>query len=106
MPSSPAAIENSIKRPLASAGYSRFVQRVRRRHADDLRLLPPGLPDTETITALVVRLQGGGRSLPAALRTARLALARAVQVVLGNGLAILGIEAPARMDRSEEAEPA
>ena len=84
MPSSPAAIENSITRPLASAGYSRFVQRVRRRHADDLRLLPPGLPDTETITALVVRLQGGGRSLPAALRTAR-------QLVLER-LAVLDIE--------------
>jgi glutamate-ammonia-ligase adenylyltransferase len=84
MPSSPAAIENSIARPLASAGYSRFVQRVRRRHADDLRLLPPGLPDTETITALVARLQGGGRSLPAALRTAR-------QLVLER-LAVLDIE--------------
>ncbi len=84
MPSSPAAIENSITRPLASAGYSRFVQRVRRRHADDLRLLPPGLPDTETITALVARLQGGGRSLPAALRTAR-------QLVLER-LAVLDIE--------------
>ena len=84
MPSSPAAIENSITRPLASAGYSRFVQRVRRRHADDLRLLPPGLPDTETITALVARLQGGGRSLPAALRTAR-------QLVLER-LAVLDVE--------------
>jgi len=84
MPSSPAAIENSITRPLASAGYSRFVQRVRRRHADDLRLLPPGLPDTDTITALVARLQGGGRSLPAALRTAR-------QLVLER-LAVLDIE--------------
>ena len=84
MPSSPAAIKNSIARPLASAGYSRFVQRVRRRHADDLRLLPPGLPDTETITALVARLQGGGRSLPAALRTAR-------QLVLER-LAVLDIE--------------
>jgi glutamate-ammonia-ligase adenylyltransferase len=60
------------------------VQRVRRRHADDLRLLPPGLPDTETITALVARLQGGGRSLPAALRTAR-------QLVLER-LAVLDIE--------------
>ena len=84
MPSSPAAIENSITRPLASAGYSRFVQRVRRRHADDLGLLPPGLPDNETITALVARLQDGGRSLPAALRTAR-------QLVLER-LAVLDVE--------------
>ncbi|NJD19220.1 MAG: arginine--tRNA ligase, partial [Gemmatimonadetes bacterium] len=42
----------------------------------------------------------------AGLRAARLVLARAVQVVLRNGLSILGIEAPARMDRSEEPEPA
>ncbi|MHB1193765.1 MAG: arginine--tRNA ligase [Longimicrobiales bacterium] len=42
----------------------------------------------------------------AALRAARLVLARSVQVVLRNGLAILGIEAPTRMDRPEEPEAA
>jgi arginyl-tRNA synthetase len=36
------------------------------------------------------------------LRAARLALARAVIIVLRNGLAILGIQAPQRMDRPEE----
>jgi arginyl-tRNA synthetase len=35
------------------------------------------------------------------LRTARLALAKAVSIVLFNGLAILGIVAPDRMDREE-----
>jgi len=35
------------------------------------------------------------------LRGARLALARSVQVVLANGLALLGIDAPRRMDRAE-----
>ena len=39
-----------------------------------------------------------------ALRKARLALARGVQIVLRNGLKILGVSAPTRMDRSEEAE--
>ena len=34
------------------------------------------------------------------LRQARLVLARAVQIVLGNGLAVLGISAPTRMDRA------
>lgn len=38
------------------------------------------------------------------LRAARLVLARAVQVVLRNGLAVLGITAPRRMDRSAETE--
>lgn len=37
------------------------------------------------------------------LRTARLALARAVGLVLANGLEILGIRAPRRMDRDAEA---
>ncbi|MFH1764367.1 MAG: arginine--tRNA ligase [Gemmatimonadota bacterium] len=41
-----------------------------------------------------------------ALRRARLALARAVQIVLRNGLEILGVSAPTRMDRSEEEQDA
>jgi arginyl-tRNA synthetase len=36
------------------------------------------------------------------LRTARLSLARAVQIVLRNGLRILGITAPTRMIRNAE----
>jgi arginyl-tRNA synthetase len=36
------------------------------------------------------------------LRAARLVLARSVQIVLRNGLTILGIEAPQRMDRAED----
>ena len=36
------------------------------------------------------------------LREARLALARSVQIVLRNGLEILGVSAPTRMDRPEE----
>jgi arginyl-tRNA synthetase len=38
-----------------------------------------------------------------ALRSARLALARAVQIVLRNGLTVLGIRAPERMDRPDDA---
>jgi arginyl-tRNA synthetase len=36
------------------------------------------------------------------LRASRLALARGVQIVLRNGLAVLGVSAPTRMERSEE----
>jgi arginyl-tRNA synthetase len=36
------------------------------------------------------------------LSRARLVLARAVQIVLRNGLALLGIAAPERMDRQSE----
>jgi len=38
------------------------------------------------------------------LRKARLALARAVRIVLRNGLQILGVSAPTRMERAEEGE--
>jgi glutamate-ammonia-ligase adenylyltransferase len=55
----------------ALALHSRFVQRIRRRYADDLAALPAGLPDAASIIALVQRLQQGGRGLPAALRVAR-----------------------------------
>jgi arginyl-tRNA synthetase len=41
----------------------------------------------------------------ARLRDARLALARAVQVVLRNGLTLLGIEAPRRMVRPNDEQP-
>ena len=55
----------------AAADHSRFVQRVRRRYADELALLPPGVPDLAAITGLVQRLQAGGRPLASALRVAR-----------------------------------
>jgi glutamate-ammonia-ligase adenylyltransferase len=60
-----------IAPPRAAAEYSRFVQRVRRRHVAELALLPPGLPDAETIAALVARMQADGHTLGAALRVTR-----------------------------------
>ncbi|MBW3631339.1 MAG: arginine--tRNA ligase, partial [Gemmatimonadetes bacterium] len=45
-----------------------------------------------------------GIEVPEPLSRARLVLVRAIQIVLANGLAILGVSAPERMDR--EAEPA
>ena len=82
----------------AQAAHSRFVQRVRRRYAAELPLLPAGVPSVETITALVLRLQsggtgdgtGGGRNLPCALRVAR-------QLVLER-LAVLDIEEAAPLE--------
>ena len=75
--------------PAALADYSRFVQRVRRRYAAELALLPPGLPRRDTVTALVARLQQDGRPLPSALRVAR-------QLVLER-LAVLDVEQAAAM---------
>jgi len=74
----------------ARADHSRFVQRVRRRYADDLALLLPGAPDAQVITALVQTLQGGGRDLPSALRVAR--------HLVVERLAVLDIEAGASLD--------
>ncbi|WP_284618095.1 bifunctional [glutamate--ammonia ligase]-adenylyl-L-tyrosine phosphorylase/[glutamate--ammonia-ligase] adenylyltransferase [Aquabacterium humicola] len=68
----------------ASALHSRYVQRIRRRYAAELAELPAGLPDAAAITALVERLQAGGRPLVSALRVAR-------QLVLER-LAVLDVE--------------
>ena len=74
----------------ALASHSRFVQRIRRRYAEELTLLPCGELDTGLITALVQRLQGAGRDLPCALRVAR-------QLVVER-LAVLDIECQATLD--------
>jgi [glutamine synthetase] adenylyltransferase / [glutamine synthetase]-adenylyl-L-tyrosine phosphorylase len=73
----------------ARADHSRFVQRIRRRYADELPHLPPGLPDRERIAALIAVLQAAGKPLPAALRVAR-------QLVLER-LAVLDVEQAATM---------
>jgi len=73
MLSSPAALS-------ATAAHSRFVQRVRRRYAVELPLLPPGLPGPDAVSALVDVLTQS-RPLPAALRVARqLVLERLAQL--------------------------
>ena len=55
----------------ALSAHSRFVQRIRRRYAAELALLPPGEIDAGVVSALVQRLCEGGRALPSALRVAR-----------------------------------
>ena len=81
-----ATAEGAVPAPGASAGHSRFVQRVRRRYGAELGLLPPGLPDATAIRALVDHLQPR-HGLAAALRIAR-------QLVLER-LAVLDVEAGA-----------
>ncbi|NUZ04589.1 bifunctional [glutamate--ammonia ligase]-adenylyl-L-tyrosine phosphorylase/[glutamate--ammonia-ligase] adenylyltransferase [Piscinibacter koreensis] len=74
----------------ARADHSRFVQRIRRRYAAELALLPPGVPDRVAIAALIERLEAGGRGLPSALRVTR-------QLVLER-LAVLDVEQHAPLD--------
>ncbi|MDP3823927.1 MAG: bifunctional [glutamate--ammonia ligase]-adenylyl-L-tyrosine phosphorylase/[glutamate--ammonia-ligase] adenylyltransferase [Burkholderiales bacterium] len=73
----------------AVAEHSRFVQRIRRRYATELALLPPGRPAREGITALIALLQSQGRNLASAMRVAR-------QLVLER-LAVLDVEHGAAM---------
>ena len=73
----------------AAADHSRFVQRLRRRYATELALLPPGVPGAETITSLVLQLQAGGRELASALRVARnLVLERLAVLDIEHGVAL------------------
>ncbi|MEJ6003370.1 bifunctional [glutamate--ammonia ligase]-adenylyl-L-tyrosine phosphorylase/[glutamate--ammonia-ligase] adenylyltransferase [Paucibacter soli] len=55
----------------ALAEHSRFVQRIRRRYAQELPLLAAGLPDRAAMQALIARLQAEGRGLASALRVTR-----------------------------------
>ncbi len=75
--------------PRVQADHSRFVQRIRRRYADELNLLPPGMPRADTIAALIDALLATGRGLPSALRVAR-------QLTLER-LAVLDVECHAAM---------
>ncbi|HEY1130828.1 MAG TPA: bifunctional [glutamate--ammonia ligase]-adenylyl-L-tyrosine phosphorylase/[glutamate--ammonia-ligase] adenylyltransferase [Roseateles sp.] len=71
------------------AEHSRYVQRVRRRYAAELPLLPPGLPNRAVIAALIETLLAN-RPLAPALRVAR-------HLVLER-LAVLDIEQGASVD--------
>ena len=75
----------------ASADHSRFVQRVRRRYAAELPLLPPGLPAASTLNDLAKQLQAQGRPLASALRVLR-------QLVLER-LAVLDVEQSATLEQ-------
>ncbi|WP_397408657.1 bifunctional [glutamate--ammonia ligase]-adenylyl-L-tyrosine phosphorylase/[glutamate--ammonia-ligase] adenylyltransferase [Polaromonas sp.] len=57
--------------PLAASGYSRFVQRIRRRYADELALLPPGAPGRAGMQITYDALQARGLDTGAALRVLR-----------------------------------
>ena len=55
----------------ATADYSRYVQRVRRRFGSDIAALAPGVPDVTAIDTLIALLLQQGASLASALRRAR-----------------------------------
>ena len=57
--------------PLGPASHSRFVQRLHRRYADLLPLLPPGTPTRDSLGATLSALRAQGLPLEAALRVLR-----------------------------------
>ena len=68
--STPAAPELNRPQPDLAAS-SRFVQRTRRRYAELLPLLPPGLPSKEAMQDLLAQLQTQGYAAADALRIMR-----------------------------------
>jgi glutamate-ammonia-ligase adenylyltransferase len=61
--------------------YSRFLQRLHRRYADVLPLLPPGEPNRDSLSAAYAALQARGLDTSAALRVLRqLTLERLAQL--------------------------
>ena len=55
----------------ALSTYSRFVQRLQRRYADDLPLLAPGVPTRATMDVTLSQLQARGSELGVCLRILR-----------------------------------
>lgn len=76
----------------ASAEHSRFVQRVRRRYAPELALLPPGAPGPDALRATWDALRAQGYEPAAALRVLRhLTLERLAVLDCEHGAALADI---------------
>ena len=77
--------ETSLASGLASPAYSRFVQRIRRRYAGQLALLPTGAPVRVMMQATLDALLATGLDTGAALRVLRqLVLERLVVLDCGD----------------------
>ena len=59
-----------LENPAVTDG-TRFTQRIRRRYAQEISLLPPGLPDKNTLSELVSALRSAGQDTGTALRITR-----------------------------------
>ncbi|MDO8440700.1 MAG: bifunctional [glutamate--ammonia ligase]-adenylyl-L-tyrosine phosphorylase/[glutamate--ammonia-ligase] adenylyltransferase [Polaromonas sp.] len=64
-------ISAPLTAPAAASGYSRLVQRIRRRYVGQLALLPAGAPVRATMQTAYDALQGQGLDTGAALRVLR-----------------------------------
>ena len=78
---SPSGVPSPVDWPLDLPLYSRFVQRLHRRYADELPLLPPGPPTQDSLNVAYDALQAKGLDTSAALRVLRqLTLERLAQL--------------------------
>jgi glutamate-ammonia-ligase adenylyltransferase len=74
------------------AEHSRFVQRIRRRYAHELALLPPGPPVHASMGECLTRLRERGLPVPAALRVLRqLVMERLVVLDCEQGAALADV---------------
>ncbi|MDO9259498.1 MAG: bifunctional [glutamate--ammonia ligase]-adenylyl-L-tyrosine phosphorylase/[glutamate--ammonia-ligase] adenylyltransferase [Polaromonas sp.] len=88
--------------PLTASGYSRFVQRIRRRYADELALLPPGAPGRAGMQITYDALQARGLDTGAALRVLRqLVMERLVVLDCDGGQAPLQVITKAMTELAE-----
>ena len=69
--SHPGSTEVEVIAAPPLSGYSRFVQRLRRRYAGELALLPPGEPLREQMAQAFAALRERGDNVADALRTVR-----------------------------------
>jgi glutamate-ammonia-ligase adenylyltransferase len=67
----PAAAEDTPDGQIPPSGHSRFVQRLRRRYADELALLPAGAPNPGGMAATYEALRSRGHDVASALRILR-----------------------------------
>ncbi|MFZ9630321.1 MAG: S1C family serine protease [Ilumatobacteraceae bacterium] len=70
------------------AGRSRFVQRLRRRHADELPLLPPGPPVRDTLAATYEALRGRGLDVGAIARKVGASVVTVISMAGGRELGL------------------
>jgi glutamate-ammonia-ligase adenylyltransferase len=78
---SPSGVPSPVDLPIDLPLYSRFVQRLHRRYADELPLLPPGPPTQDSLNVAYDALQAKGLDTSAALRVLRqLTLERLAQL--------------------------
>lgn len=88
-------LSTNVNPPLgaATAGHARFVQRIRRRYADELACLPPGAPDKQAMRACLATLTAErGLAVPAALRVLRhLVLERLVVIDCEQGASLQAV---------------